>query len=197
MDLWEQLPEAVQDEVNAKRRHYPNGERGVSFAEYNMDDFQNVRYSYERLVGGQTIRFETQRLSFDSLAARNVAEEWIGDIAVWPWAGIVSTDLAGYEILPLSDGTFDVLIDDPIEPMDWAGAIIEAKDEQYVWTLYCGFTDKAGEMRSYKIPSLLYPWPIEDLFNDSVSKSAEQIYRAYQEPCIPLLKAIEEAGSAK
>ena len=197
IDLWIQLPKVVQDQVEAKRRNPPGAERPVSFPQYDKDDFHNVRYFYENLAGGQTIKFETRQLFIDSLAVRDVAEEWIGEIAIWPWAGIVSTDLAGYKILPISDGTYDVLIDDPIEPMDWSGATIEVKDERYVWTLYCGFTDELGELISFRISSLLYPWPINELLTHSVSESAEQIYRAYQEPCPALLKAIELTKNTK
>ena len=197
INLWEQLPKSVQKEVEAKLRNYPSGERGVSFTEYDTDTFQNVRYSHERLIGGQTIQFELRRLYLDCLAIADVAKEWLGEVTTWPWAGIISPALAGYKILPIRDGRFEVIIDNPIEPMDWAGAIVEAKDGKYTWTLYFGFTEKAGKKRGYKVPSLLYPWPIEELFHDSVSECAEQIYRAYQEPCPALLQAIQGAEDAK
>ena len=197
MDLWAQLPKAVQEEVNTKRRGFPGGQLGVGFAEYDAYDFQSVRYSYEHLVAGQTTTFKVRRLFLDSLAAKDLAEEWLGDIAVWPWAGMISTALAGYKILPFGDGRFDILIEDPIEPMDWAGAIVEAKGEQYIWTLYCGFTDRAGKKHSFEIPGILYSWPIEDLLADSVGKCAEKVYRAYQEPSVALLKAIQAAESAR
>ena len=195
-ELWAQLPASVQREVEAKRLDFPRGERGVSFAEYDMGTFQDVRYSYERLVGGQTIQFEARRLYLDCLATVSVAQEWLGEITVWPWAEIVSPVLSGYKILPIKDGRFDVLIDNPIEPMDWAGAIIEPKGEKYTWTLCFGFTDTAGKKHSFKVPSLLYLWPIEESFHESVGKCAEQVYRAYQEPCPALLQAIQEAKSA-
>ena len=193
VDLWTQLPE----EVNAKRCDFPGGERGVSFEEYDMDDFQNVRYSYERHFTGPITTFETRRLFLDSFVATSLAEEWLGEIEAWPWAGTISTALTGYRISPIGDGRFDVLIDHPIEPMDWAGAIIEPTGEQYVWTLYCGFTDEAGKERSFQIPAPLYEWPIEELVADTVGECAEKVYRAYQEPCYALLKAIQEAESTK
>ena len=198
VDLWKELPESVQDEVAGKRLRYSNSERDISFVEYDKDDFSDVRYLYEdHPDSGRTIQREPRRLYLDSLAVNDLAGEWLGEIAVWPWAGMVSTALAGYRIVPRGDGNFEIVIDDPIEPMDWAGAIIEAKGEQYVWTLYCGFTDKTGKMQGFKIPALLYQWPIADLFADSVSECAEKVYRAYQEPCYPLLEAIRMAQNAK
>ena len=196
-DLWAQLPEPVQTEVKVKRRNFPGSERDVSFPEYNMEDFQDVRYSYERLVGGQTIRFEARRLFLDCLATNQLAEEWLGETAVWPWAGVVSSVLAGYKILPIDNGRFDILIDDPVGSMDWAGAIIQPKDGQYVWTLYCGYTDEAGKLRTFEVPGLLYQWPIEELFSDSVSACAEQVHRAFQEPCPALLQIIQLAENSK
>ena len=195
--LWEKLPLEAQEQVQSKRRSFPDGERGVSFSDYDMDDFQDVRYSFERRVGGQTMWFELRRLYLDSFAARDVAEDWLGEITAWPWAGIVDLALAGYEIIPSGDGRFDVWVKNPIEPMDWAGAIIEPKDDRFLWTLFCGFTDGMGEKRSYKIESLQYPWPTEDLFSKTVEGCAEKIHRAYQEPCPTLLKAIEEATEMK
>ena len=197
VDLWAQLPKEVQQEVNVKRFDFPGGERGVSFEEYDMDDFQNVRYSHERHPGGQITAFETRRLFLDSFAVTNLAEEWLGEIRAWPWAEALSTALTGYRISPIGDGKFDVLIDHPIEPMDWAGAIIEPTGEQYVWTLYCGFTDEAGKGRSFQIPALLYEWPIEELVADSVGECAEKVYRAYQEPCYALLEATQETENHK
>ena len=196
-DLWAQLPEEVHHAVEARRRCFAGGERGVSFTEYDMADFQNVRYSYERLVGGQTLSFETRRLFLDSFATRNLAEEWLGDIRVWPWAGMISSVLAGYKITPIENGKFEILIEDPIEPMDWVGAIIEVQGSQYIWTLYCGFTDEAGNNRSFQIPALLYPGPIQDLFADSVERCAEKVYGAYSEPCVALQKALQEAANSK
>ena len=196
-DLWAQLPAEVRDAVEAKRRCFAGGERGVSFAEYDMADFQNVRYSYERLMGGQTLSFETRRLFYDAFATRDLAEEWLGEIRVWPWAGMTSPTLAGYKIIPVTNGTFEVVIEDPIEPMDWAGAVIEVQGNQYVWTLYCGFTDEAGNDRSFEIPALLYPGPIQDLFADSVERCVEKVYRAYSEPCVDLQKAVQEATISK
>ena len=195
--LWEKLPVAVQEGVLGKRRDLPNGENGVSFGEYDKDDFQDVRYSFERRVGGQTMQFEHRRLYLDSLAATCLATDWLGKITAWPWAGLLDPALAAYKIVPTGDGRFDVWTDNPIEPMDWAGAIIEPKDGKYIWTLYFGFTDRESNKRSYKLESLYYPWPIEDLFADSVSECAEKIHRAYQEPGPALLKAIEEAAEQK
>ena len=195
--LWARLPSETQEEVQARRRNSPNGERGVSFSDYDMDDFQDVRYSFERRVGGQTMSFESRRLYLDAFAARDVAEEWLGEITAWPWAGFVDLALAGYEIIPTGDGRFDVRVKNPIQPMEWAGAIIEAKGDQFAWTLYCGFTDTKGQKRSYKIECLHHPWPIECLFSDTVEGCVEKIHRAYQEPCPALLAALEEATAMK
>ena len=93
--LWKKLPSEAQEEVQAKRRHFPNGDRGVSFPDYDMDDFQDVRYSFERRVGGQTMSFEPRRLYLDAFAARDAAEDWLGPITAWPWAGLVDLALAG------------------------------------------------------------------------------------------------------
>ena len=195
--LWEKLPIEAQEEVQTKRRDYPNGERGVSVPAYDLDDFQDVRYSFQRRVGGQTMWFEPRRLYLDSFAARDVAEDWLGEITAWPWAGFVDLALAGYEITPIVEGRFEVRVKIPIKPMDWAGAIIEPKDGRYLWTLYCGFTDSKGEKRSFKIECLLYSWPIEYLLSNTVEECAEKIHRAYQEPCPALLKAIKEATCMK
>ena len=40
------------------------------------------------------------------------------------------------EVREIGDGKYELFMDDPIEPMDWAGAIIEPVDSQYGWTLY-------------------------------------------------------------
>ena len=42
------------------------------------------------------------------------------------------------EVREIGDGKYEVFMDDPIEPMDWAGAIIEPVDSQYGWTIYWG-----------------------------------------------------------
>ena len=141
--------------------------------------------------------FEHRRLYLDSLAATSLAEDWLGEITAWPWAGLLDQALAEYKIVPIGDGRFDVWTDNPIEPMDWAGAIIEPKDDKYMWTLYFGFTDSKNNKKSFKLESLLYPWPIEDLLADSIAGCAEQIHRAYKEPSPALLKAIEEAAEQK
>ena len=191
--LWAKLPIEAQEAVQTKRRDYPNGERVVSFSTYDLDDFQDVRHSFQRRIGGQTMWFEPRRLYLDAFAARDVAEDWLGEMTAWPWAGFVDLALAGYEIMPTTGGRFDVRVKNPIRPMDWAGAIIEPKDGRYLWTLYCGFTDSTGENRSYKIQSLQYSWSIEHLLSKSVEECAEKIHRAYLEPCPALIKAAEEA----
>ncbi len=195
--LWGKFPKEVQDEVEAKRQNYSGGDRRISFPDYNFDDFQDVRYLYERLLGGQAKSFETRRLYLDSFAARDVAEDWLGNITTWPWAGLVDLALAGYEIIPTAEDKLDVWVKNPIKPMDWAGAIIELKDGRYIWTLFCGFTKGNGERKSYKIKSPCYSWPLEDLLANTVEECAEKIHRAYQEPCPALLKAIEEATEMK
>ena len=196
-DLWAKLPEDAQEEVLAKRLAYPNGETGVSFSQYDGDDFQDVRYSYQRRAGGQTMRFEPRRLFLDSFAVRDVAEDCLGEIEAWPWAGFLDLALAGYEIIPTAEGKFDVWVKNPIRPMDWAGAIIEPRDGQYSWTLYCGFTDRKGEKKSYRIESMHYSWPIDYLLSNTVEECVERIHRAYKEPSISLQMAIEEAIGMK
>ena len=171
----------------------PGGDFGVSFLLYDENVFKAVRYSYESDVSGTTRTFETRRLFLDALAASELAQEWLGNISVWPFAGLVKADLKGIKILPLKEGRFDVLFDEPIEFMDWAGAVIEPRGDRYVWTLYCGYVNRLDEPQSFEIPSLLYPWPIQELLADSVEECIEMICRAYAEPCGTLLAAIEEA----
>ena len=195
--LWGELPVEVQQDVLVRRREFPNGNVGVNFGEYDMDDFQDVRYSSERRIGGQTMRFEHRQLYLDSLAVTSLAGDWLGGIAAWPWAGLLDPSLEGYKIVPFGDGRFEVWTDNPIDPMDWAGAIIEPKDDKYIWTLYFGFTDKANNKRSCRLASLYYPWPMADLLSDSVAACVEKIHKAYEEPCPALLKVIEEAAQQK
>ena len=192
-DLWGKIPVDAQEEIEAKR-----GE-SLNFIEYDGGTFQDVRYSAERLKGGQTVRFEMRRLYLDSLAATSVAEDWLGDVRTWPWAGILDMSIAGagYQILPLDDGRFEVWITDPIEPMEWAGAIITAKENSYVWTLYFGFVDKNGERKGYELSALYYPWPIQELFASSVAECVEKIYKAYQEPAPALIEALQDARRGK
>ena len=191
--LWAQLPKSVQDRVNARRRDFPGGESGVSFMLYDEKDFKDVRYSYEADVSGKMRTFEIRRLFLDSYAAAELADEWLGDIPVWPYAGLVNIDLTGLRILPLKEGRFEVILDEPVEAMDWAGATIEPKGDCYVWTLYCGYVGRSGEACSFEIPSLLYPWPIQDLLSSSVDECIEMVCRAYAEPCHTLLMAIDKA----
>ena len=189
--LWSEIPLDAQEEIEAERG------QPLSFSEYDGGTFQDVRYSAERLRGGRTVGFEMRRLYLDSLAATSVAEDWLGEVTAWPWSGILDKALVGFQILPLDDGSFEVWITDPIEPMDWAGAIITAKDSQYVWTLYFGFRDKNGKSASYKLPWVAYPWPMRELFSDSVSECVEKVYKAYQEPSRALLEALQEARRGK
>ena len=143
------------------------------------------------------MRFEHRQLYLDSLAATSLAVDWLGEIVAWPWGGLLDPALEKYKILPVGDGRFDVWADNPIEPMDWAGAITEPKDGKYIWTLYFGFTDREDNKRSFKLPSLCYQWPTEDLLADSVADCVEKIHRAYREPCRALLKAVQEAVEQK
>lgn len=190
-DLWSKIPADAQEEIEA-RRGAP-----LSLIEYDGGTFQDVRYSAERLKGGRTVRFEMRRLYSDSLAATSVAEDWLGDVKTWPWSGILDKALAGYRVLPLDDGRFEVWVTDPIEPMDWAGAIITAKDDLYVWTLYFGFVDKNSERAGYELPCMSYPWRMQELFASSVVESVEKIHKAYQEPSHALQKALQDARRGK
>lgn len=189
--LWDKIPKDVQDEIAAKRG------RSVSFAEYDGGTFQDVRYSAERLKGGRTVGFITRQLYLDSLAATSVAEQWLGGVTTWPWAGTMDTSLAGYQVVPIDRERFEVWIDDPVEPMDWAGAIITAKDDLYIWTLYFGFVGKDGKRGGYELPAFAYPWPAQELFASSVAGCVEKIHKAYQEPSQALLDALQEARRAK
>ena len=188
-NLWQRLPEEVQNEVEDQR-----GE-GLSFSDYDNATFQDVRYFADRRGNGQIVSFEARRLYLDSLSVTNVIKGWLGEITIWPWSGVLGKELKGYNVSPTKDHKFDVWIDDPIEPLDWAGAIIEPKGNGYVWTLYFGLTDKAGIKRSCQLPSLHYMhlWTIKELIAPTVSESVAQIRRAYSEPCVPLLKAMEDA----
>ena len=120
----------------------------------------------------------------------------LGEIRVWPRVGMVNSALTDYKIIPIENERFDISIGEPIEPMDWAGAIIEANGGQYAWTLYCGFTGSEGERRSYEFPSLLYFWPPEEIMGDDVEAFVERVYQAFNGPCVPLLRAIKEAESS-
>ena len=188
-DLWQRIHKNVQKEVEEQR-----GEK-LSFSAYDNASFQDVRYFADRRGSGQIVSFEVRRLYLDALAVTDVAKNWLGEITIWPWSGVLDKDLAGYNVSPIKDGKFEVWIDNPIEPLDWGGAIIEAKGNGYVWTLYFGFTDKAGIKRSCQLPSLHYMhlWTIKELIAPTVSESIAQIQRAYSEPCVPLVKAMEDA----
>lgn len=190
-ELWDKIPKDVQHEIETERG------QPLSFAEYHEGIFQDVRYSAERLQGGSSIRFEVRRLYLDSLASVSVAEGWLGGVKAWPWAGLLDESLAGYEITPIADGSFQVWIDDPIEPMDWAGAIIVSEEGAFVWTLYFGFTDKHGGKKSYELPSLAYPWPLEELYATSVAECVRAVHKAYQEPAPALLEALRQARLTK
>ncbi len=98
-------------------------------------------------------------------------------------------------VKPNNDGTYDIEFDDPSSPMEWQGGIIEPKDGKWVWTLYCGFTDKTGEPRSYKLPSLFWQLSLDELMNDSLESACEQLLQCWHNPCLPLKKALDEAGS--
>ena len=141
--------------------------------------------------------FEMRQLYLDSLAVTEVAEDWIGEISTWPWSSIRDDSLSGYQILPMTDKTFEVWVKEPIEPMDWAGAIIAPRENNYSWTLYFGFTDQRGEKHGYKLPDHMHPWPMTDIFATSVMECVERIHRSYQEPSQPLLMALEEARRTK
>ena len=189
--LWDKIPRDVQQEIEANRG------QTLSFAEYDAGSFQDVRYSAERLKGGRTVAFEIRQLYLDSLAATSVAEEWLGNVTTWPWAGILDQSLSGYKVVPIDSDSFEVWINDPIQPLDWAGAIIKAKDDLYIWTLYFGFVAKNGERAGYELPGLAYPWPMEELLADSVVGCVEKIHQAYQEPARALVEALQEARRAK
>ena len=190
-NLWSKIP------VDAKREIEDRRGQALSFEEYDSGTFQNVRYSSERLKGGQTTSFQMRRLYLDSLAATEVAEDWLGEITTWPWAAISDEALAGYQILPMANDTFEVWVKEPIEPMDWAGAIITPRENIYSWTLYFGFTDLRGEKHGYELPCFTYAWPMVDLFATSVMECVDKIRRAYQEPSYALLTALEEARRTK
>ena len=189
--LWDKIPTDAKQEIKDRRG------QALSFDKYDGGTFQDVRYSAERLQGGQTRSFQTRQLYLDSLAVTEVAEDWLGEVTTWPWSSIRDDSLSGYQILPITDNTFEVWVKEPIEPMDWAGAIITPREDNYFWTLYFGFTDRHGEKHGYELPCFTYPWPMTDIFATSVMECVEKIHRAYQEPSPPLLTALEEARRTK
>ena len=190
--LWRQIPDEVRQDIEKKR-----GQK-LSFEEYDNNTFQDVRYSAERLRGGRTTSFRRRQLYLDSLTATAVAEDWLGEITTWPWAGVVDDELRGYQIIPLTNNTYEVWIKEPIEPLDWAGAKIIPKENYYVWTLYFGFTDQTGQRRGFELPSFIASsLPLDDLAAKSVIDCVQQIYKVYEEPEYPLLQALEEARRVK
>ena len=197
--LWSKLPQEVQKEVQARRLDYPEGDGGVSFSDYGMEDFQDARYSMERLAGGKMLSFHPRRLFHDSRAVAHVAEDWLGPLRVWPWSMEVDSELADYDVIPFREGYFDVHAKKPVPPMDWAGAIIEPKDDQFLWTLYCGFTDAKGEKHSYQVDSMTYLWPLQDLLASTVEECLGKIHIAYENPSQSpaLLSALEQATNMK
>ena len=97
------------------------------------------------------------------------------------------------EVREIGDGKYELFMDDPIEPMDWAGAIIEPVDSQYGWTLYWGYTDGEGEKHSFKLPGLVYPDPLAD----TVEECIEKVKSAFDNPAQPLAVSVMEARARK
>lgn len=97
------------------------------------------------------------------------------------------------EVRKIGDGKYELFMDDPIEPMDWAGAIIETVDSQYGWTLYWGYTDRTGRKRSFQLPGLAYPDPLADTIEECV----EKIKNAFDNPAHLLAISVEEARAGK
>lgn len=95
---------------------------------------------------------------------------------------------------PNSDGTFDIEFEDPESPMEWQGGIIEPRDGKWMWTIYCGFTDKTGNPRSFRLPSLFWAnIPQDQLMTATVEDAAGQLLECWHNPCNALLKAFDEA----
>ena len=65
------------------------------------------------------------------------------------------------EVREIGDGRYEFFLDQPIEPMNWAGAIVEPVGSRYGWTLYWGYTDRDGEKHSFKLPGLAYLGPFK------------------------------------
>ena len=97
------------------------------------------------------------------------------------------------EVREIRDGRYEFFLDKPIEPMNWAGAIIEPVGSQYGWTLYWGYTDRNGEKHSSKLPGLAYSDPLAD----TVEECVEKVKSAFENPAGPLAASIAEARSRK
>lgn len=193
-ELWEKVPSYAKEYL--QRDHG----RQLCFGDYDTGSFQWVRYPSEYMADGKTIRFEPERIYADSIAVMSLATRWMSAdgrtdvISVWPWSGKFRQELGNYRVMPTKEDKYDVILDEPIEPMDWAGAIIETKEGQYFWTLYFGFTSADGQKKSYKLPSVLCEkWKINELAFRSVEECVEQIHAEYSNPGIALQEAIDQA----
>lgn len=97
------------------------------------------------------------------------------------------------EVRKIEDGKHEVVMNPPIEPMDWAGAIVEPFGSQYAWTLYWGYTDRTGRKRGFELPGVAYPDPLANTLEECV----EKVKSAYANPAPPLAIAVEEARANK
>ena len=197
-ELWERVPSYAKGYLQG------NHGRQLCFGDYDTGSFQRVRYPSEYMSDGKTIRFEPERIYEDSIEAMSLAIRWMSAdgrmdvISVWPWSGKFRQELMNYRVMPTKDDKYDVKLDEPIEPMDWAGAIIETKEGQYFWTLYFGFTSGDGQKKSYELPSVVCAkWKINELALRSVEECVEQIHSEYSNPGIALQEAINQAYSEK
>lgn len=95
------------------------------------------------------------------------------------------------EVREIGDGKYEFFLDYPIEPMNWAGAIVESVGLRYGWTLYWGYIDMGGEKHSFKLPRLAYPDPIADTIEECI----EKVKKAFDNPVAPLAASVAEARS--
>ncbi len=97
------------------------------------------------------------------------------------------------EIRELKDGKYEFFMDEPIEPMEWSGAIIEPMESGYVFTLYWGYTSREGRKKSFKLPGLAYP----EFWAPTVEECVKMAEDAFADPTKPLLVSIEQALKEK
>lgn len=198
-ELWRKLPQTVKDSIDKKRE--TQGEP-FSFEDYTTEDFEKARYMWE-IPDGQNSGYEPKRLYDDTEAALSWAYDQLGSIRIWPWAGSLNVRLAGYKVTPLANGTYEVVIDTPVSPLDWAGAIIHpmsSKEEEklsYGWELSFGYTGSDGQKHQRRMSCAALPLPLTETIKDSVEDCVEEIDRAYNNPGGALAKALLEAREDK
>ena len=198
-ELWRKLPQTVKDSID-KKRETQGGP--FSFEDFTKREFEKARYMWE-IPDGQTTGYEPKKLYDDTEAVLSWANDQLGPIRIWPWAGNLDADLAGYRVTPLANGNYEVVIDSPINPLDWAGAVIEplaagsGSAISYRWTLLFGYTGDDGHKASYKLRCETLSLPLAEMFKGSVGECVAQIALAYNNPNHALAMALQEAAELK